>query len=298
MPHIRRCKGVPTLSTTTTPTLGIFAFTILLLLSALSCTKDSEPRLEPTWTLAPTPILPGTAPFVPPTQGSVSFDLVAATKYAISCRQLLDSGGDFRTGKEGYQDFYAWVDAITALIPPPELRDFHESWTTQFAGQSNVGTNAKTQQAAWQEAEIVVAMMPELRQILVDERCLTETDVLLYNRQVAARARLAAATVYRVQTVEEYVQVCADIKAATPVWGSPSAMTTHLLTEWQNLVPPPGLEVYHSTVLSFYQEWRSAKWDIDKVPVESFVALKSAARAAIDKHPDFLNLLIRSGCTG
>ena len=151
---------------------------------------------------------------------------------------------------------------------------------------------------AWQEAEIVVAMMPELRQILVDERCLTETEVLLYNRQVAARARLAAATVYRAQTVEEYVQVCADIKFATPIMGSLSAMFTHLLTEWQNLVPPPGLEVYHSTVRSFYQEWRSAEGDIDKVPFESLMALKSAALAAIDKHPDFLNLLIRSGCTG
>ena len=286
-------QGGSSLSTTTTPTLGIFAFTILLLLSALSCTQDSEPRLEPTRTLAPTP-------FVPPTQGSVSFDLVAATEYAISCRQLLDSGDDddFRTGKEGEQDFYAWVDAITALIPPPELRDFHESWTTQFAGQSNLGPNAKTQQAAWQEAEIVVAMMPELRQILVDERCLTETEVLLYNRQVAARARLAAATVYRAQTVEEYVQVCADIKFAAPIMGGLSAMFTHLLTEWQNLVPPPGLEVYHSTVHSFYQELRSAKWDIDKVPGESLVALKSAVRAATDKHPDFPNLLIRSGCTG
>ncbi len=290
------------MSTTTTPTLGIFAFTILLLLSALSCTKDSEPRLEPTRTLAPTPILPSTAPFVPPTQGSISFDLVAATEYAISCRQLLDSGGDFGTGKEDYQDFYAWVDAITALIPPPELQDFHESWTTQFAGQiagqSNVGPNAKTQQAAWQEAEIVVAMMPELRQILVDERCLTETDVLIYNRQVAARARLAAATVYRAQTIEEYVQVCADIKFASPIMGGQSAMFTHLLTEWQNLVPPPGLEVYHSTVRSFYQEWRSAKGDIDKVSGESLVAVKSAARAVIDKHPDFFNLLIRSGCGG
>ena len=287
------------MSTTTTPTLGIFAFTILLLLSALSCTKDSEPRLEPTWTLAPTPILPGTAPFVPPTQGSISFDLVAVTEYAISCRQLLDSADDIGTGKEGEQDFWAWVDAITALIPPPELRDFHESWTTQFAGQSKSnGPNAKTQQAAWQEAEIVVAMMPKLRQILVDEWCLTETEVLLYNRQVAARARLAAATVYRVQTVEEYVQVCADIKFATPIMGSLSAMFTHLLTEWKNLVPPPGLEGYHSTVHSFYQEWRSAKGDIDKVPGESLVALKSAARAATDKHPDFPNLLIRSGCSG
>ena len=122
--------------------------------------------------------------------------------------------------------------------------------------------------------------------------------MLLYNRQLAARARLAAATVYRVQTVEEYVQVCADIKAAMPIMGSLSAMATHLLTEWQNLVPPPGLEVYHSTVRSFYQELRSAKGDIDKVPGESFVAVKSAVRAAIDKHPDFLNLLIRSGCTG
>ena len=282
------------MSTTTNPTLGIFAFTILLLISALSCTQDSEPRLEPTRTLAPTPILPGTVPFVPPTQGSVSFDLVAAT---ISCRQLLDSGDDIGTGEEGDQGFDAWVDAITALIPPPELRDFHESWTTQYAGQSN-GPNAKTQQAYWQEAEIVVAMMPELRQILVDEWCLTETDVLLYNRQLAARARLAAATVYRVQTVEEYVQVCADIKAAMPIMGSLSAMVTHLLTEWQNLVPPPGLEVYHFTVHSFLQELRLAKGDIDKVPGESLVAVKGAARAAIDKHPDFLDLLIRSGCGG
>ena len=61
---------------------------------------------------------------------------------------------------------------------------------------------------------------------------------------------------------------------------------------------PPGLEVYHSTVRSFYQEWRSAKGDIDKVPGESLVAVKSAVRAVIDKHPDFSNLLIRSGCTG
>ena len=212
---------------------------------------------------------------------------------------FLDSGDDddFRTGKEGRQDFYAWVDAITALIPPPELQDFHESWTTQFAGQGNVGPNVKTQQAARQEAEIVVAMMPELRQILVDERCLTETDVSLYNRQVAARARLAVATVYRVQTVEEYVQVCADIVVATPFMGSESAMFTHLLTEWQNLVPPPGLEGYHSAVRSIYQEWRSAG-DIDKVPGESWLALESAARAATDKHPDFFNLLIRSGCGG
>ena len=285
------------MSTTTKPTLGIFAFTILLLLSTVSCTQDSEPKPEPTRTLAPTPILLGTVPFVPPTHGSASFDLVAATEYAASCRELLDSSDDIGTGKEGEREFDAWADAITALIPPPELRDFHESWTTQYAGQSN-GPNAKTQQAYWQEAEIVVTMMPELRQILVDEWCLTETEVLLFNRQLAARDRLAAAPVYRVQTVEEYVQVCADIKAATPIMGGLSAMFTHLLTEWQNLVPPPGLEVYHVTVYSFYQELRSAQGDIDKVPGESLVAIKGAALATIDKHPDFLDLLIRSGCGG
>ena len=141
-------QGGSSLSTTTTPTLGIFAFTILLFLSALSCTQDSEPKA-------------GT--------DADAGSHADATGHGALRRQLWDSGGDIGTGKEGYQDFYAWVDAITALIPPPELRDFHESWTTQFAGQSNDGPNAKTQQAAWQEAEIVVAMMPELRQILVDE---------------------------------------------------------------------------------------------------------------------------------
>ena len=282
--------------------------TLLLAALALSlaCTGAEKPTATPVSptvppSSAPTVTLPSPTP--PQTQVPLPHDAVAARDYAVACRQLLDV--DIGYGAEGKRGFAEWVDSARALTPPPELRDFHESWVTQFEGQleisdgsrTSIEPNAMTQQAKWRKMEIVSAMRPELRQILVDEWCLLETEVMLYPRILAAKARLEANPVRQTTTVDEFLQVCADIKVSTPTMDSMDALYTHLITEWQNLIPPPGLEGYHAAVLDFYLEMEVVQ-DPGRVPIKYLLAAQEAAKKAALKYPDFIELLIRSGCGG
>ena len=227
-----------------------------------------------------------------------AIDQVAARKYAVACGQLSDEGDDL--------EFVEWVDAISALVPPPALQDFHESWVALFEGQievSNgvrtvVGPNDKTQEANWRNMEIVSAMSPALQQILIDGRCLLETEIIAYNYALIARARLEAQPVRRPQTAEAYVRVCADINAAAPRMNTINAVLTYYATEWQALIPPAGLEDYHAAVLDLYWQWNAVDGDIDRVPVSYLIAVEREAYAATLTYPSFVELLFESGCGG
>ena len=174
-------------------------------------------------------------------------------------------------------DFAVWALALDDLEPPPALADFWTARVSQYIFQVEVldddtivevGPNPDTQGANEREMDLVAAMSPGVRDILLDGGCLTEIDVLLGREFLAARARLEgcygqSGTV----TVEEFAEACRDMKATSPTFNSINAIPAHLLYWWERLVPPPGLEGYHRAVPDFYREWVRVGGDPEEADV-------------------------------
>ena len=221
-------------------------------------------------------------------------DLAEVREYARAC-------GDLRNAtQETADEFIQWVADAQALNPPVILQELHDAWIDQFAGQivdgQLLGPNEETQEAYWREVSLVTFMSPAVRQVLVDEWCLLETEIALYNRVAAALKRMAVPGAEVTLTLEQYAERCADMQLTAPLMGGTDMLFNHLVNTWSALVPPPGLEGYHQAVLELYLEWQTVE-NFDLVSLDSQLALREQALAASLKHRDFLEVMLRKGCT-
>ena len=165
----------------------------------ISCNQPTSMPDTPAATTWPTPVVHTPEP--PPTASaqapvaqtpvpSVVGDGSGTSEYAVACGELL-AASPKTTGEQGERDFVEWVRSLDALTPPPELRGFHDAWTTQFSAQLLTGgPNGETQEAYDLEIRIVAEMSPSLRQVLVDASCLSEIDILTGGRRLEAEARM------------------------------------------------------------------------------------------------------------
>ncbi len=237
---------------------------------------------------------PNPTPVLLPTLSVQWFDPVEVREYAKACGDLRQSP------QETVDEFFQWVSDAQALTPPSVLQELHDAWVGQFAGQivdgELVGPNEETQEAYWQEVHLVTSMSPVVRQVLVDEWCLLETEVSLYIRIVAAQKRLAVPGSEVAFTLEQYANRCADMQRTAPLMGSLDMFFGHIVNNWETLVPPSGLEGYHQAVLELYLEWQTVE-DFDLVSLDTMLAVREQAAVAALKHPDFLEVMIRAGCT-
>lgn len=199
-------------------------------------------------------------------------------------------------------DFVYWVSELIELQPPPELEAFYKARTAQFLLQTEVvdgqaevsGPNDDTQW--WYEREIgLVSSMPKhLVQALVDGGCLQDEDVEHGQRLMAAVSRMGEDGFFHPDTVEEYLQSCADIKLTMPVMNSMDANVEYMIIRWDRLEPPDTLEGYHAAVMRFYQAWQEAG-DIDRVETS---IVQGVNDEALKLDSDVVGSLISSGCAG
>ena len=267
------------------PTLAIPTFTPPTL-------QVTPPTLEPLPTPIALPIFPTPALQMVPEGRLVEF--------SADCGSLMDA----EIGPSPV-DFAVWALALDDLEPPPALADFWTARVSQYIFQVEVldddtmvevGPNPDTQGANEREMDLVAAMSPGVRDILLDGGCLTEIDVLLGREFLAARARLEGRYGQSgAVTVEEFAEACRDMKATSPTFNSINAIPAHLLHWWERLVPPPGLEGYHRAVPDFYREWVRVGDDPEEVDVYLQLAPVEEAQKL---DGDTLETLLRTRCAG
>ena len=247
---------------------------LILCLAACSSPPPATPAPEPTATAAAT------------------VDLIEARQYAAECHTMMTS--EFAEGTESM--YVQWVQDLDKLDPPPGLEEFNAAMTAFPALQVSdgvvIGPNPKTQAAAEKEIEIVAAMDETLRQVLVEEGCLSEVDVIYGQEFLTARERLlTSAASTEPLTVDEYGQRCSDIQATMPIYGDLTGMFDHLLEHWTAVAAPNELEEYQEAVRMFYV---ASKREGDAAlgsPEADTVAILSRK---LD--PNVLNRLRAAGC--
>ena len=250
-------------------------------------TSTSEPA--PTQTATPTPTATAATPTLTPETTTTSQSLTVE-EYAAACGEVMGQSEEIGVGEAGERDFVNWVETLSALDPPAELKEFHDARTGKYSAQLPDGPNSNSQAASDREIEIVAEMPVALRQMLIDEWCLLETSVLYGARVLAAKARMAL-PLERPVTVEDYAQRCSDIQTTAPTIGSLDSFFTHMITHWRELEPPPGAEAYHDALLKLYIEWHETG-SADP----AFVNVQAASAEAKKLGPDFVEQLYRGGC--
>ena len=222
---------------------------------------------------------------------------VTASGYADSCGELnarLDEARLRETGMGGGEDILrSFQEGLSALEPPPELADFHEARTTTYTSQSVTGPGPKSRAAFVREIEIVAAMSPNLRDILVSEGCLSDWGVNLGKHYLEARERIATrGQPANPPTLTDYAERCGDVRLTEPVMGSSAMSTQHLFLGLDELTPPPELEQYHATSIAILRHDASSGL-VTPVP-ESLI--EDARRATNTLAPDVRDVLMSTGC--
>ena len=145
------------------------------------------------------------------------FEVVAETaseflsigEFAVACGKLNDRAVDM--------EFDDWVAMAQALEVPPEVADYWSAYVDQFALQTDLGPNAHTQTANVRAMELVVAMNPDVRETLLESRCLLEVEVLLSQEFSAARTRLEGGYAQSgTVTVEQFAEACREYEDHQP----------------------------------------------------------------------------------
>ena len=214
---------------------------------------------------------------------------IQAKEFAVAC-------GELREGSEDVE-FDSWVAMVQALVAPPEVADYWSAYVDQFALQTDLGPNGRTQNASDRATAATMELSREARELLISTGCLSEIDVWLAREFVAANARLEGGYAQRgTVTVEQFAKACADIKITAPTMGGLDAMPAHFIAWWGQLVPPPGLGKYHSAIMDFYREWQGVDTgDPQDVDILTQLAVMEAAQAL---DGDDLEILLREGCSG
>ena len=241
------------------------------------------PALRP----LPTPVPAPTSVFIPPpatTSPRTVVTSVEIAEFARSCQQIRDSDEP---------DFDRWVADAQDLKAPSGLTDYWDAYVNQFALQDEAGPNAASQEANVRAMEAVVAMLPGIRDSLLDAGCLHETDVWVSRETVAARDRLEGGYAQGgTVTVEQFAEACSDIKFTAPLVDAPGAVPEHFAYWWARLVPPPGMEEYYAAVMDFYREWL-AVGDLEQVDI---LVERAVTEAAMAFDGDTMDTLLRTRC--
>ena len=268
-------------------------FLIFLLLLTACTTPAPDPtvtstsELVPIQTATPTPTATAATPTLTP-EPTTTAQRLTVEEYAAACGEVMGQSVDTQAQRES--DALQMAKLLGKLEPPPEFREFHGARTARFSTQVPDGPNDATQAAYDLEIEIVAEMPGALRQMLIDEWCLLEVQVLYGANALAAKARMAL-PLERPVTVEGYAQRCSDIQSTLPIMGDFDAALTHIITHWRELEPPPGAEAYHDALLKAYIEWHETG-SADPANINVQVAGAEAKKLG----PDFVEQLYRGGC--
>lgn len=241
-------------------------------------------------------------PFSDPVEIPTSVGDLSVDDYAAACGLLMRElrAADYFFGSESDVEYRRWITRFDGLVPPAKFREFHEARIEQHLTilQSG-GGDGRTQAAYDREIAFVADLSPNLRSVLLDGRCLLELEVVSGGAILAARARVADRNTFENPlTMEDYAQRCVDIEHSSPLMGSQQDYLDYTIEQWRSLNPPPGLEDYHEILMIFFDRWEETRFsqDIDPTgPLGS--ALAAMADEVKELGPEFIELLLRSGCT-
>ena len=221
-------------------------------------------------------------------------------EYAWACGDWMAVSETIRPGIPGERDMREWVQSANELTPPPELVEFHEARVGTYSKQfgtdgETIGPNAEAQAAYQREVELVDAMSPDVRRVLIDGWCLTEEDVLSGRRRLEALARADAIANMEpgTVTVAMYALACADVTRTTPHFDDSAAVYDHYVEKWTALEPPAEVEEYHAAVLEVFLDSQETQI----IDLES-PAMLAAMREALNLPPNVMDALRFEGCVG
>ena len=275
------------------------------LIPTSSPTPKPTPTLTPLPTATPTPTpLPTFTPTPRPTATPRPIPTPKPVPVSAEARAFAKACGE-AFGKDvgaTEADFIQWVAGLSVLEAPPELDDFRWAKVGQYLLQINtdvrpmevIGPNADTQDMYEIEIGIVADMSGAMRRVLVEGGCLGEWDVLLGERMMAAWDRMHEPGFQTPATVEAYVWACVDIRANVPIMDHPDAGLEYMVTWWDHLKPPPGLEDYHAATMDMFLASREAG-DVTRVDLDLVKRVNDEAHKV---GVEFVALLTSSGCIG
>lgn len=222
----------------------------------------------------------------PPTQTPLSVQ-----EYAQTCAELMNV--EMASGGQGERQFVRWVDDLLAVEPPTELIPFHAAVTTQFSSQVEAGgPNSEAHAAFIQQHEILDAMPLGLRQVLVEEGCIDDADVLIGRNILAARERVATrGPAPNPPTVRDYGERCRDVEITVPIMDSLEAVLAHIVEGLRDLVPPVDLERYHDNIIRFYLSWQ--EYGLEAVDTSLILAVQ---KEVDNLDPSTYEVLVSTGC--
>ena len=156
----------------------------------------------------------------------------------------MDVGANIGLGAQAEREAWDWVKSASTMVPPPDLREFHEANVGKYAKQfgpagAMLGLNPDTQAAFEREVAIVDSMPPNIRRTLIDRGCLAEEDVLNGRRRLEALARVNAhrSMDSGSMTVGIYALACGDMIRTAPHFNAQDAVFAHFVEWWGGIGP-------------------------------------------------------------